>query len=61
MPPETTFEEELRAILEQARADGTKFEEQEKLVHALHRKHGRQILPPITGTLRTTDPQDKFR
>jgi hypothetical protein len=55
-----SFEEELVCLLEQARADGTPFEELEKHVHDLHRRHGRKILPPIVGTLEATDPEDKF-
>ena len=56
-----SFEEELNELLDWAKRAKVLFEELQEKVHELHRKHKREIPPPITGTLKTTDPQDKFR
>jgi hypothetical protein len=51
-----TFDEELKALV----AQKLPFEELARAVAALHRKHGREVLPPITGTMVTTEPEDGF-
>lgn len=58
MPPEMTFEEELHELL--ARSQGMPFEMLEPLVIELHRKHNREVSPPITGTMAIVEPKDKF-
>jgi hypothetical protein len=58
MPP--SFEEELQRLLARASASHMSFEEQERLVHELHRKHSRKILPPIIGTISAVDDEDAF-
>ena len=53
-----SFQEELTALLNAS--VGAKFEDIEKAVKELHRKHGREVPPPITGTMQVTDPEDRF-
>lgn len=55
-----TFDEELKALLDKARVDGTPHEQVEAAVAELHRKHGREVPPPITGTIAITEPEDGF-
>jgi hypothetical protein len=52
----STFEEELRDLLEQNK--DLPFEHVEHLVKALHDKHGRKVPPPITGTVQAQEPED---
>jgi hypothetical protein len=40
---------------------GGKFEDISRAVAALHRKHGRELPPPVTGTITLTEPPDTFR
>jgi hypothetical protein len=56
MPHEVTFEQELHELL----ARKLSFEELEPLVVELHRKHDREVPPPIVGTMEAVDPEDKF-
>ena len=53
-----TFEEELRQLLEEHK--GLPHEHVEHLVKALHGKHGREVPPPITGTIEAVEPEDKL-
>lgn len=53
-----SFQEELTALLNAS--VGAKFEDIEQAVKELHRKHGREVPPPIMGTMQATDPEDKF-
>lgn len=55
-----TFEDDLACLLEQARADGTPFDELRGYVEDLFRKHNREVPSPITGTVELTEPEDKF-
>jgi hypothetical protein len=55
-----TFEQELSELVEQMRADNRLHVEIEAAVAELHRKHGREIPPPITGTLTLVEPKDDF-
>jgi len=50
-----TFESELVELVERARLAGTPHAELEAAVAELHRKHGREVPPPITGTLAVTE------
>lgn len=51
-----SFEQELHELLRKKLT----FEELEPLVVALHQKHGKQVPPPVTGTMHVIDPEDKF-
>ena len=53
-----SFQEELTALLNAS--VGAKFEDIERAVAELHRKHGREVPPPITGTMQAIDPEDRF-
>ena len=53
-----SFEEELTALLNVT--VGAPFERIEKAVAELHRKHGREVPPPIMGTLALDEPEDRF-
>lgn len=53
-----SFEEELEALLNIS--VGASFENIEKAVAELHRKHGREVPPPITGTVAIVEPEDGF-
>ena len=55
-----SFEEDLACLLEQAKADGTPYEELRGYVDDLFRKYGRQIPPPILGTIESIDPEVRF-
>jgi hypothetical protein len=55
-----SFEEDLACLLEQARADGTPFDELRGYVEDLFRKHNREVPPSITGTVATIEPEDRF-
>lgn len=54
-----SFEEELTALLNAS--TGAKFEDISRAVAELHRKHGREVPPPITGTITLTELPDTFR
>jgi hypothetical protein len=56
--PLDAFQEELTALLNAS--VGAKFEDIEKAVAALHAKHGREVPPPIKGTMEAIDPEDRF-
>jgi hypothetical protein len=60
MPHEMTFEEELIALLKPARLASTPHVEIELAVAALHRKHGREVPPPIIGTIAVLEPKDSL-
>lgn len=53
-----SFEEELEVLLNAS--VGAKFEDIEKAVVALHVKHGREVPPPIKGTMEPIEPEDRF-
>ena len=53
-----SFEEELEALLNAG--VGAPFEKLEQAVRELHRKHGREVPPPITGTIAIDEPADSF-
>jgi len=55
-----SFEEDLACLLEQARKDGTPFDELRGYVEDLFRAHGRELPPPITGTIAIDEPEDRF-
>lgn len=55
------FEEELRKLIDHARLIDLEHEELEMRVAELHRKHGREVPPPITGTLTVTEPNDRLK
>jgi hypothetical protein len=55
-----SFDEELKALLDKARADATPHQQVEAAVAELHRKHGREIPPPIIGTITITEREDSF-
>lgn len=55
-----SFEEDLACLLEQARADGTPFDELRGYVEDLFRKHGREVPPPVTGTVSPIELPDEF-
>jgi hypothetical protein len=54
-----SFEQELTALLNVS--VGARFEDIERAVAELHRKHGREVPSPITGTITLTEPPDEFR
>jgi hypothetical protein len=56
-----TFEQELIAMIERARAAGTPFADLEAAVAELCHRHSREILPPITGTLTIIEPKDTMK
>jgi hypothetical protein len=56
-----SFEEDLACLLEQAQADGTPFEELRGYVKDLFQKHGREVPPPVTGTINPIELSDAFR
>lgn len=51
-----TFEEELKALIER----GLSFEDLEREVADLHRRYGREVPAPVSGTITVTEPEDKF-
>lgn len=53
-----SFEEELTALLNAS--VGARFEDIEKAVAKLHRKYGREVPPPVTGTIEPIEPEDRF-
>lgn len=53
-----SFEQELTALLNAS--VGAAFEDIEKAVAELHRKHGREVPPPVTGTIEPIEPEDRF-
>jgi hypothetical protein len=53
-----TFEEELQALI--ARMQKSAFEDLRAAVDDLFRKHGREVPPPITGTMNIEEPPDTF-
>jgi hypothetical protein len=55
-----TFEQELIALVEKARADGTPQDEIEAAVAELHRRYNKKVPPPITGTITVTEPADSL-
>jgi hypothetical protein len=55
-----TFEEELHALIANAREEKLTHAQLEIAVAELHRKHGRKVPPPITGTMNLTEPDDSF-
>jgi hypothetical protein len=55
-----TFEQELIALVEKARADGTPQADVEEAVAELHQRHDKKIPPPITGTITVTEPEDSL-
>jgi hypothetical protein len=56
-----TFDEELGALIENARLNETPHEELEAAVAELHRRHGREVPSPIKGAIDVTEPKDSFR
>jgi hypothetical protein len=54
-----TFEQELKAAIDQHRGEG--FEKLRAVVDAIFAKHGREIPQPITGTIETVDPGDRLQ
>ena len=55
-----TFEEELRVLIADARLTGIAHEQLERSVVELHRRYGREVPPPIVGTLQLTEPDDSL-
>jgi len=55
------FETELVKMVEDAQWQGMPDWVLVSKVALLHRKHGREIPPPITGTLTITEPEDRLR
>ena len=53
-----SFEEELEALLNIS--VGASFENIEKAVKELHRKHGREVPAPVTGSITIDEPEDRF-
>jgi hypothetical protein len=53
-----SFEEELTALLNAS--VGARFEDIEKAVAVLHAKHGREVPPPVTGSIAIDEPEDRF-
>jgi hypothetical protein len=51
-----TFDEELKALIAQM----LPFDELQAKVAELHRKHGREVPPPITGTVAGVESEDGF-
>ena len=51
-----TFDEELKALLER----NLPFDELSTAVAELHRKHGRELPPPVEGTVSISEPDDSF-
>jgi hypothetical protein len=51
-----TFDEELRVLIQR----DLPFEALAPLVAELHRKHGREVPPPITGTVTMIERKDGF-
>ena len=56
-----TFEEELQDLVEHARIHDSPWEELEAAVVALHRRHEREVLPPIIGTMAVIEPKDELK
>lgn len=54
------FDQELRALIANAKRDELPHEELEAAVAELHRRHGRTVPPPIEGTIAVTEPHDGF-
>lgn len=55
-----TFEEEATALIKRFQYV-LPHQELERRVAELHARHGRQVPPPVTGTIRTIDPNDKLK
>lgn len=55
-----TFEQELIELVEQMRADEAPQTEIEAAVVNLHHKHGRELPPPIMGTVAMAESADGF-
>ena len=51
-----TFDEELSVLIK----SGLPFEELQAAVAELHRRHGRELPPPIVGTVALKEPEDGF-
>jgi hypothetical protein len=51
-----TFDEELKELIE----SGLPFDQLERAVAELHRRHGRDVPPPVQGTVTLTEPDDSF-
>lgn len=51
-----TFDEELKELIE----SGLPFDQLERAVAELHRRHGREVPPPVQGTVTLTEPDDSF-
>jgi hypothetical protein len=52
-----TFDEELTRL---AKSE-LPLEEKQAAIAELYRRQGREVPPPITGTLNITEPKDTFR
>lgn len=51
-----TFDEELKQLID----SGLPFDELAAAVAELHRRYGRQLPPPLLGTVALTEPDDGF-
>jgi hypothetical protein len=56
----TTFQLQLTALLARARTEQWPHEMLAATVAELHRQHGLQVPPPITGTVTIAEPMDTF-
>jgi hypothetical protein len=55
MPPDP-FAEELVELIQ----SGLPFEEMQVAVGELFHKHGREVPPPVTGSIALKEPEDRF-
>jgi hypothetical protein len=55
-----SFENALSKLLKQASEENWSWEQLQTAVTSLHREYDREVPPPITGTMATVDPEDKF-
>jgi hypothetical protein len=55
-----TFDEELTMLIEDARQAGDSPEEIQAAVREFYHLHGREVPPPIVGTVTIRDPSDGF-
>jgi hypothetical protein len=56
-----TFDEELTALVEGARAEGKPPEEIALMVAELFRQHGKEPPEPIIGTVEALEASDEFK
>lgn len=55
-----TFDEMLTELIERARATKMPQDQLEAAVREFHQQNGREVPPPITGSVAIKEPEDGF-